>query len=55
MVCSLWMTICGNCIANKLIEEREMLDKCRFPEQMIERLAKFKMGLSMEEEKKTEE
>ena len=41
----------------KMIDEREALDKCRYPEQMIEKLSKFKMGLSLEEDesKKTEE
>ena len=36
--------------SKKLIDEREMLDKSRYPEQMVEKLAKFKMGLSMEED-----
>ncbi len=39
----------------KMIDEREMLDRCRFPEQALERLSKFKMGLSLEEANATEE
>ena len=35
---------------NKLIDEREMLDKSRYPEQMVERLSNFKMGLSLEDD-----
>ncbi len=34
----------------KIIDEREALDKARYPEHMLEKISKLKMGLSLEEE-----